>query len=517
MYYKTLRLVLGDQLNAKHTWFEQKDDSVLYVMMEMRQETDYALHHVQKVVAFFAAMRQFAADLKQQGHQVFYFKILDAENRQNLEKNVSFLIEKYKIKKFEYLLPDEYRLDVQLESLSKQLEAQQIEVSSYDTEHFLTSRHFLSDFFEGKKTYLMEFFYRTLRKKYQVLMQDSDKPLFEKWNFDAENRKAYNGKVALPPAFHFQNKTIIYTEILTEIQQAGVQTLGKIDPAHFEWTTDRTESLLLLDHFCKYSLPYFGTFQDAMYTQSTLLFHAKISFALNIKLLHPLEVIEKAVAVWQDKQFDYAQIEGFVRQILGWREYMRGVYWAQMPDYQTLNFFNHQNKLPSWFWTGETKANCLRHCIGQSLEKSYAHHIQRLMVTGNFALLAAIEPSEVDSWYLGIYADAIEWVEITNTRGMSQFADGGLVATKPYVSSANYINKMSNYCKNCFYNEKTKYGARACPFNSLYWDFYERNREKLEKNPRVSLMYKQWEKYDKEEQAKILAQAEFYKTNIEEI
>jgi deoxyribodipyrimidine photolyase-related protein len=254
-----------------------------------------------------------------------------------------------------------------------------------------------------------------------------------------------------------------------------------------------------------------------MHTQSRLLFHAKISFALNTKLLHPLEVIEKAVEVWKEKQFNYAQIEGFVRQILGWREYMRGVYWAQMPDYQGKNFFEHQNKLPTWFWTGETKANCLRHCIGQSLETSYAHHIQRLMVTGNFALLAGIEPSEVDSWYLGIYADAIEWVEITNTRGMSQFADGGLVATKPYVASANYISKMSNYCKNCFYNEKTKYGERACPFNSLYWDFYERNREKLEKNARVSLVYKQWEKYDEAEQTKILAQAEFYKKHIEKI
>jgi deoxyribodipyrimidine photolyase-related protein len=517
MYYQTLRLILGDQLNAKHTWFEKKDDSVLYVLMEMRQETDYVRHHIQKVVAFFAAMRQFATELQQQGHQVFYFKILDPENRQNLEENILLLVEKHKIKKFEYLLPDEYRLDKQLEKLGEQLKARFLEVQVGDTEHFLTSRSFLADFFKGRKTYLMESFYRSLRKKYHILMEDSNNPLFEKWNFDAQNRKAYNGKVPLPPLFSYQNKTKICEQILTEIQKAGLSTLGKIDPAHFEWTINRTESLALLDHFLHHSLPHFGTFQDAMHTQSRLLFHAKISFALNTKLLHPLEVIEKAVEVWKEKQFNYAQIEGFVRQILGWREYMRGVYWAQMPDYQGKNFFEHQNKLPTWFWTGETKANCLRHCIGQSLETSYAHHIQRLMVTGNFALLAGIEPSEVDSWYLGIYADAIEWVEITNTRGMSQFADGGLVATKPYVASANYISKMSNYCKNCFYNEKTKYGERACPFNSLYWDFYERNREKLEKNARVSLVYKQWEKYDEAEQTKILAQAEFYKKHIEKI
>ncbi len=246
-------------------------------------------------------------------------------------------------------------------------------------------------------------------------------------------------------------------------------------------------------------------------------YHARLSFSMNLKLLSPIEIVSTAVAHWQANQdsISIAQIEGFVRQIIGWREYMRGIYWHQMPHFKQLNFFEHQHSLPSFFWTGKTKMNCLKHCIGQSLNRAYAHHIQRLMVIGNFCLLAGIHPDEVDKWYLGIYIDAIEWVEITNTRGMSQYADGGIVGSKPYTASANYIDKMSDYCSSCFYDNKQKTGAKACPFNSLYWHFYERNRSKLQRNPRIGMAYVTLDKMPAQQKKELLQQAEMYLSQLD--
>jgi deoxyribodipyrimidine photolyase-related protein len=256
-----------------------------------------------------------------------------------------------------------------------------------------------------------------------------------------------------------------------------------------------------------------------MHTDSWLLFHSRLSFSMNTKMISPLEVIEASIDAYRHSngKITLPQIEGFVRQILGWREYMRGIYWGWMPEFGELNFLNHQRKLPSWFWTGDTKMNCMKHAITQSLDKAYAHHIQRLMVTGNFALLAGIHPDEIDKWYLGIYIDAIEWVEITNTRGMSQFADGGIVGTKPYVSTANYIGKMSNYCKSCHYDADDKTGPNACPFNSLYWNFYDLHRDKFEKNPRIGMMYRILEKMEPAQLAATLERAGYCLDNIESL
>jgi deoxyribodipyrimidine photolyase-related protein len=240
---------------------------------------------------------------------------------------------------------------------------------------------------------------------------------------------------------------------------------------------------------------------------------------MNIKMISPQEVINRAIKEWENRkeEIEYHQIEGFVRQIIGWREYMRGIYWLKMPEYETMNFFNNQEKLPTWFWTGKTKMNCLKDAITQSLDYAYAHHIQRLMITGNFALLAGVHPDEVDAWYLGIYIDAIQWVEITNTRGMSQFADGGIVGTKPYVSSATYIDKMSHYCGSCFYDKSLKTGVKACPFNSLYWNFYDKNEDKLSKNPRIGMMYNVWRKMQPEAKVALLEQADYYLKNINDL
>lgn len=510
---KKLRLILGDQLNQQHSWFREVNDDVTYVMFEMRQETDYVVHHIQKVVGFFAAMRRFADELRSRGHQVIYYHILDKENTHSLTQNLNKVVNSNSgVKQLEYQLPDEFRLDEQLKEWST---TASVEVLTYDTEHFLSSRDDVATLFNGRKQILMETFYRQMRKKYHLLM-DGEEPVGGKWNYDAENRNRWKGNPSAPLHDGLSNNL---GSLYDEVKQAGINTIGNIDACRFSWPITRKEALRTLDHFLENGLPFFGQFQDAMSVKSTYLFHSRLSFALNIKLISPLEVVNAAITHWQQKPglITLPQIEGFVRQIIGWREYMRGIYWWKMPDYAQLNYFKQEGKLPAYFWNGNTKMACVHHCVKSSLDHAYAHHIQRLMVTGNFMLLAGISPDEVDNWYLGIYIDAIQWVEITNTRGMSQFADGGIVGSKPYVSTANYIDKMSDYCQGCFYNKQQKYGEKACPFNSLYWAFYERNRSLLANNPRIGMMYRVLDKMPPNEKTWILAQAERYLSNLESL
>jgi len=509
---KILRLLLGDQLNLQHSWFKQKEENVQYAMFEMRQETDYAKHHIQKIVGFFTAMREMSEALKKDGHHVVYYKINDTDNKQDLGLNLVQLINEYDITHFEYQAPDEYRLSKQLEQICKSLK---ITHEVYTTEHFLVSQDFLKKMFEEKKQVIMESFYRNLRKQYGFLMEGGE-PEGGKWNYDHDNRKKWNGKPEVPKNFPIHNEV---SAVYEEIKTSACAFIGEINTLDFLWPINRSQSLTVLDFFCKEALPHFGSFQDAMDQKEPWLFHSRISFALNTKMLHPKEVVEAAIAAYRKhpEAISLAQVEGFIRQIAGWREYMRGIYWWKMPEFAKLNYFGHERALPKWFWTGETKMNCLSKSIKQSLEHAYAHHIQRLMVTGNFALLAGIHPDALDEWYLGIYIDAIEWVEITNTRGMSQFADGGIVGTKPYVSSANYIQKMGNYCSNCVYEYGKKTGENACPFNSLYWRFYEVNRPLLEKNPRIGMMYVTLNKMSDTHKKELFEQAEKYLSGIESL
>lgn len=508
---KTLRLILGDQLNYNHSWHKQKDENIIYFMAEMRQETDYVIHHIQKVVAFFESMRNFSQYIKKNGHQIIYYKINDTQNKQNLIENLKQIILLEKITNFEYLLPDEYRLDKQLKDFCNDTT---LKTKVYDTEHFFTKREDLESFFQEKKQLVMEFFYRDMRKKHHILMQNNQMPEGEKWNFDHSNRKPWKGKPRIP-TLPYISKDV--TKTLQEIKHSGIKTIGTIDSKKFPWPTNRNESLQLVNHFCKNLLIHFGDFQDAMHTEENYLFHSRLSFALNTKMLNPQEVIEQVILHYRENksQIPFSQVEGFVRQILGWREYMRGIYWKEMPNYAHYNKLNNTRKLPDFFWNAETKMNCLHQAIKQSLENAYAHHIQRLMVTGNFALLTQTHPDEIDQWYLGIYIDAIEWVEITNTRGMSQFADGGIVATKPYVSSGNYINKMSNYCKNCKYDVKKTLGDNACPFNALYWNFLLEKKDLLKNNNRMSMMYKLLEKKSPTEINSISKQASNFLKSIQ--
>ncbi len=487
---KKLRLILGDQLNHKHSWYSNTERDTLYFIAEMRQETDYATHHIQKIVGFFAAMRNFYEYLKNNGHQVVYYEIDSEANKQDLVENLNFLIEKHSIEKFEYQLPDEYRLDLQIKKFCDNLK---IESEAFDTEHFYTTRTEMADFYKGKKEMTMEYFYRDMRKKHEVLMETDNNPEGGKWNFDKSNRKKWNGKPEIPHERGFRKDV---STIVKQIEQQEIITIGSIDAKSFNWPTSRADSLKVLNYFCDNLLIHFGDYQDALHTDQAFLFHSRLSFSMNTKMLSPQEVVSKVIETYYARkpEIDISQVEGFVRQILGWREYMRGIYWMKMPDYSGLNKLENQHKLPDFFWTGKTKMNCLHNAITQSLDNAYAHHIQRLMITGNFALLTQIHPDEVDAWYLGIYIDAIEWVEMPNTRGMSQYADGGIVATKPYISSGSYINKMSNYCKSCKYNVNEKTGEKACPFNSLYWNFLNEKRKHFKNNQRMSMMMNLLEK-----------------------
>ncbi|MFT5666492.1 MAG: deoxyribodipyrimidine photolyase-related protein [Vicingaceae bacterium] len=512
---KTIRLILGDQLNQQHSWFSEVNEKVTYAVMEVRSETDYVQHHIQKVLSFFLAMRAFADDLKAQGHQVVYYNLDDQSNQQSFSLNIKTIIKSGGFERFEYQLPDEFRLDEELNELSTSLD---IETDVVESEHFYTGRLEMKELFDKKKSkgWLMESFYREMRKKHDLLIDLNDKPIGGKWNFDQSNRKKLpkNHKPIAPKLFQRD-----VSELVQLLEKHGVKTIGSVDTKNFVWPVTRKEAEEMLDFFVAECLPLFGDFQDAMTVGEWSLYHSRLSFLMNSKILSPKEVIDRVVEHWEENQetIDISQVEGFVRQIIGWREYMRGIYWAKMPNYEQENQLNHTNKLPEFYWTGKTKMNCMKQSIQQSLQYSYAHHIQRLMVTGNFALLAGVDPNDVDEWYLGIYIDAIQWVELPNTRGMSQWADGGLVATKPYVSSANYIDKMSDYCSSCYYSKKEKVGEKACPFNSLYWNFIDQHIEKWEKNHRMGMMVANWKKQDPEQKVKILERAQYVLDNISTI
>ncbi len=491
----TLRLVLGDQLNPCHSWFGSIDPSVIYVFMEVRQETDYVHHHAQKIIAIFAGMRDLARTLEQAGHRVHYLAIDDPANRQGMPENLDWLIDHYHATRFDYQAPDEFRLDAQLADYAAGLA---IDSTMVDSEHFLTARDEAARIFADRNQWLMEYFYRQMRIVHKVLVEKGSKPAGGQWNFDHDNRKSWRGTPAEPLDTRAQHD---HSALWDSIVAAGVDSFGRPDAARVVWPLNRAEALTHLDAFIQHALPHFGDFQDAMSTKATRMFHSLLSFALNTKMLHPREVIADAEDAWRAGHAPIAAVEGFIRQILGWREYVRGVYWANMPGYGEHNVFGHTLALPSYFWDGKTRMRCMSHALGQSLDDAHAHHIQRLMVIGNFSLLAGLDPYQVHQWYLGVYVDAFEWVEMPNTIGMSQFADGGLMATKPYVSSAAYIDRMSDYCKGCHYDKKARLGDTACPFNALYWDFFERNRERLGGNQRLAMVYRNLDKMDDEARA----------------
>lgn len=520
--YSRLRLILGDQLNARHSWFKEQDANTLYVIAELHQEAQYVVHHVQKVCAFFAAMQQFAQALSTAGFQVLHLTLDDTQDAVDLAQLVSDLINKYQIQQFEYQLPDEYRLRKQLADVRAQLTIASQAVSS---EHFFLTDDELPQYFSANKAHRLEAFYRKMRKRFQILMDDDSQPEGGQWNFDANNRNKLKAAdlSTVPAPLLFANDV---SDILARLKRHNITTLGRGEP-QLLWPVNRQQAKQLLDYFCHYCLPHFGTFQDAMTrhlnapldNRQWSLFHSRLSFALNTKMISPQQVIHQVLATFRAQSavntIDIAQVEGFIRQILGWREFVRGMYWANMPDYAKRNALLAQRELPAWFWNGNTQMNCLQHAITQSLDYAYAHHIQRLMLTGNFCLLSGISPDQVDAWYLGIYIDALEWVEMPNTRGMSQFADGGLVGSKAYAAGGNYVNKMTDYCGDCHYQVTRITEPNACPLNALYWRFMHQHQEVLNSNPRNAFVYANWKKKTAAQQQAILDRAEQCLTEIE--
>lgn len=509
---KKLRLVLGDQLNIQHSWFSDCTDDVLYVLAELKQECNYVVHHGQKIAAFFLAMSEFSAALKSQGHQVIHLTLDDTGCYESLDSLVLYLMDSYSLDIFEYQEPDEYRLREQLKNIN-------VQSKSFDGEHFLLPYSDITSQFVPGKPVRLEGFYRRMRKRFNVLMHNGE-PEGGQWNYDADNRnKLKAGDYSnIPEPLTFNN---CIGSIKSRLKAHSINYIGDLEQS-LSWPINRSQSLQLLDYFCQYGLPLFGRFQDSMSEKAPhnwSLFHSRLAFSLNTKMLNPLEVIESAACSYRQSEgvITIAQIEGFIRQILGWREFVRAVYWANMPDYAKKNALTASRPLPDFFWTGKTKMACMSNAIGQSLKHAYAHHIQRLMITGNFCLIAGINPKHVDAWYLGIYIDAIEWVEMPNTRGMSQFADGGIVASKPYAASANYINKMSDYCRNCHYNAKEKFGDNACPFNALYWQFMSKHRQEFERNPRLSMTYRSFDRYSDEQKTDILKYGQWCIENIEKL
>ena len=465
-------------------------------MAEVDAEAEYVKHHPKKIAFIFSAMRHFADTLKASGWRVLYSKIDDPQNSHNIIGEVLRYAEKVEANELFVTKPGEWRLIELLENTP-------LKVSIIEDDRFIASHAEFENWAHDKKALRMEFFYREMRRKTGLLM-DSDKPTGGKWNFDQENRKSPPKEIITTKPTIFKHDEIT-KDVLALVNERYSSHFGEIYP--FDYAVTPEDANIILDKFIQHSLPFFGDYQDAMMLDEPFLYHALISLYLNTGLLDPLETCRKVEEAFINGDAPLNAVEGFIRQIIGWREYIRGIYFLKGPGYTDQNYLKAKRKLPSFYWSGDTKMRCVSQAVLQTKNHSYAHHIQRLMVTGNFALLADVDPKEVHQWYLSVYIDAFEWVEAPNTLGMSQFSDGGLVASKPYISSGAYINRMSNYCKSCHYDVKDKLGDVACPFNALYWDFLIRHKDKFSSNPRMAQMYRNWERQDENMKTSTLAKA----------
>jgi deoxyribodipyrimidine photolyase-related protein len=480
-----LVLILGDQLwldNPALARFDTREDRVL--MVEARDEAAHVWSHKGRIAYFFAAMRHFAAGLRARRWRVDYLRIGTHEHA-SIEAALADAIAAERPAAVIVCEPGEWRLDRALRAVCERAGVP-IEVR-LDT-HFLASKADFADWAGGAKQLRMEAFYRTMRVRSGVLM-DRGKPAGDAWNFDRENRASFGraGPGALPPVPKFAPDATTRAAI-ADVERHFAGHPGTL--ADFAWPVTRDEALAMLEDFVAHRLPMFGQYQDAMWTAEPFLYHSLLSAPMNVRLLDPREVIAAAERAYAAKRAPLAAVEGFIRQILGWREFMRGVYWLDMPGLASANHFGHDAPLPAWYWSAETGMSCMRASVGQTLRYGYAHHIQRLMVTGNFALVAGVAPKAVTDWYLAVYIDAVEWVELPNTAGMSLYANGGRFTTKPYAASGAYIKRMSNYCAGCRYKPEVRTGPQACPITTFYWAFLDRNERELAANLRTALMVK---------------------------
>jgi deoxyribodipyrimidine photolyase-related protein len=502
-------LVLGDQLTPTITSLRGADKTRDVVLMcEVWQEARYVRHHKKKLAFIFSALRHFAEELRADGWRVDYRTLDETGSSGSFTSEIEHAVARYKPDRIVVTMPGEWRVLDAMRNWQKRL---RFTVEILEDDRFICSSEEFAAWAKGRKQLRMEYFYREMRRKTGLLM-DGDEPTGGQWNFDRENRKAAKPDLLMPRPLRFEPDAIT-SDVLRLVDKRFVDHFGDLEP--FWFGVARTHAEEALAHFIETTLPRFGDFQDAMLEGEAFLYHSVLSIYLNVGLLDPLDVCRRVDTAYRAGRVPLNAAEGYIRQIIGWREYVRGIYWLKMPGYATQNYFRHARPVPEFYWTGTTEMACLAAAIGQTKREAYAHHIQRLMLTGNFALLAGVSPRALHEWYLSVYADAFEWVELPNTIGMSQFGDGGLLASKPYIASGAYINRMSNHCKVCRYDVGKPHGPDACPFNALYWAFLARHRDKLAANPRMAQMYRNWDKLSQERRRLTLASAEAFLAGLD--
>ncbi|NEP16150.1 MAG: cryptochrome/photolyase family protein [Leptolyngbya sp. SIO4C1] len=485
--------ILGDQLwQGQAALASCEADSAAVILIESRQHVQARPYHQQKLVLVWSAMRHFAQELKAAGWSVSY------EIAEDFATPLKQWIQQNDITELRVMEP----ADRPFAKLLADLEVS-CKLVIVPNNHFLWSKQDFSDWAESRKSLLMESFYREGRKRYDILMEGKD-PVGGQWNLDKQNRKPPKGKIEPPQPLWFEPDEITQ-QVMADVSAADFSTFGDLEP--FCWAVTREQALQVLENFVTVRLNTFGPYQDAMVTGEATMWHALLSPYINLGLLHPLEVIEAVEQAYYDESLPLNSVEGFIRQILGWREYMHGLAHHVSDDYPQKNWFGHTQALPEFFWTAETPMNCLHQTLDQVKRTGYAHHIQRLMVLSNFALIAGLSPQAVEDWFHAAFIDAYDWVMQTNVIGMGLFADGGILATKPYAASANYINRMSDYCRGCQYDHKARTGDQACPFNTFYWDFLDRHREKLSSQGRMNFILKNLDRMSEAERADIRTQA----------
>ena len=504
MACNNLVIVLGDQLWAESPALEHAtavDDRV--VMIEAREEATYIPQHKIRLVLFFSAMRHFRDDLKDRGYSVSYSALDDHDNSGSIGAELKRLVQRHKPKQLVCLQPGDHRVRTTIEDVSSETG---IPLKIVSDTHFMSSIDDFREYREARKSLIMEYFYRDMRRRFDTLMED-DKPVGGKWNFDGDNRESF-GKSA-PPDIKAPRRfrtDRITDEVIALVEKVFPNAPGKLESFDYPVTPEQARDALR--DFIQYRLSDFGRYQDAMAIGHPYLFHSRISSSLNLHLLDPRDAIEAAIKAYDEGDAELNSVEGFVRQILGWREFVRGIYWAEMPEYAGLNKLNANLEVPAFMWTAETDMRCVKESVGQLIDHAYAHHIQRLMVLGLFNMLLGAKPYDVHRWHMSMYADAIDWVSLPNVLGMSQHGDGGLVGTKPYAASGNYITKMSDYCSNCRFKPGEATGDDACPFTTLYWDFLSRNRNRLKSNRRMNFQFKNLDRKDDTERRDIRKHAD---------
>ncbi len=515
-----LVFILGDQLDEASSALEDLDPAQdVVLMVEALEESTHVWSHKARTTLFLSAMRHFAQSLRQRNPPLRVdYRALDTAGDKTLGAGLSAAIEKYQPLRVIAVEPGDLRVRQQIEDT---MACAMVSIAGYagsagtetrkpilewrEDKHFLCSLPQFRNWAGQSASLRMEYFYRHMRRQYKVLM-DGDQPLGGQWNYDAENRKGFGkaGPKALPQTLKFEQDTITQN-VIALVAKTFADHPGEI--ASFNWPVTREQALLALNDFITHRLPQFGAHQDAMWTTLDFGWHALLSSSLNLKLLHPLEVVLAAEQAYRARGLDLASVEGFIRQVLGWREFIRGVYFLDMPGLKTANHYDHQNALPKWYWSGDTGMNCMRQSIGQTLKNGYSHHIQRLMVTGMFGVTAQIRPQALCDWYLAVYVDAVEWVELPNTAGMALFANGGRFTSKPYIASGAYVKRMSNYCSGCSYEPETRSGPKACPMTTLYWNFLDQHESSFGSNPRTALMVKNLQRMTPEERAQMRQRA----------